>query len=114
MHIHYLEIVTPDVDALCAQYAQVHGVTFGHPDPQLGGARTAPLTGGGMLGIRGPLRENEPPVVRPYVLVDDIAAAVTAAADAGADIAVSSMELGEHGTCAIVVQGGIDCGLWQR
>ena len=113
MHIHYLEIVTPDVDALCAQYAHVHGVTFGEPDPNLGGARTTALTGGGILGIRGPLRENETPVVRPYMLVDDIAAAETAAAEAGAAVAVSAMELPGHGTCAIVIQGGIDCGLWQ-
>ena len=59
MQVHYLEIVTPDVDAICAQYSKVHGVTFGDPDPNLGGARTAKLTGGGMLGIRGPLRDNE-------------------------------------------------------
>lgn len=113
MHVHYLEIVTPDVDALCAQYATVHGVTFGDPDPNLGGARTAKLTGGGMLGIRGPLRESETPVVRPYALVDDIAASVTAAAHAGAVIALSPMDLPGHGMCAIVIQGGIECGLWQ-
>lgn len=113
MHVHYLEIVTPDVDAMCAQYSKVHGVTFGDPDANLGGARTAKLTGGGMLGIRGPLRDNETPVVRPYLLVDDIAASVTAAADAGAEIALSPMELPGHGTCAIVIQGGIEWGLWQ-
>ena len=113
MHVQYLEIVTPDVDAICAQYSKLHGVTFGVPDPNLGGARTAMLTGGGMLGIRGPLRDTEPPVVRPYMLVDDIAASVTAAAAAGAEIALPPMKLSGHGTCAIVVQGGIDCGLWQ-
>jgi uncharacterized protein len=114
MQIQYLEIVTPDVDALCAHYSKVHGVTFSDPDPNLGGARTAKLIGGGMLGIRGPLRDDETPVVRPYVLVDNIAASVTAAADAGAGIALPPMELPGHGTCAIVFQGGIECGLWQR
>ncbi len=89
-------------------------MTFGDPDPNLGGARTATLHGGGMLGIRGPLRDDETPVVRPYILVDDIAASVTAAADAGAEIALPPMELPGHGTCAIVIQGGIECGLWQR
>jgi len=113
MQVQYLEIVTPDVDAVCAQYSKVHGVTFGDPEPNLGGARTAKLTGGGMLGVRGPLRENETPVVRPYVLVNDIAAAVAAAADAGAKIALPPMALPGHGTCAIVIQGGIECGLWQ-
>ena len=113
IRVQYLEIVTPDADAICAQYAKVHGVTFGAPEPSLGGARTAKLTGGGMLGVRGPLRETETPVVRPYVLVDDIVASVSAAADAGAEIALPPLKLPGHGTCAIVIQGGIDCGLWQ-
>ncbi len=113
MKVQYLEIVTPNVDAVCAQFAKVHGVTFGDPEPNLGGARAAKLTGGGILGVRGPMRANEMPVVRPYMLVDDIAASVTAAADAGAEIALPPMKLPGHGTCAIVIQGGIECGLWQ-
>ncbi len=113
MQIQYLEIVTPNVDAVCLQYAKVHGVTFGDPEPNLGGARTAKLTGGGMLGVRGPLRATEMPVVRPYLLVDNIAASLTAAADAGAEIALPPLELPGHGTCAIVIQGGIEFGLWQ-
>lgn len=102
MQVQYLEIVTPNVDAICTQYTKVHGVTFGEPEPNLGGARTAKLTGGGTLGVRGPLRANEMPVVRPYLLVDDIAASVTAAADAGAEIALPPMKIPGHGTCAIV------------
>ena len=113
MQVQYLEIVTPEVDVLCDQYSTLHGVTFSAPDANLGGARTAKLNGGGMLGIRGPLRDTETPVVRPYLLVDDIEAAVSAAADAGAEVAIRSMELPGHGTCAIVIQGGIECGLWQ-
>ena len=113
MQVQYLEIVTRDVDGICAQYSKVCGVTFGDPDPNLGGARTAKLAGGGMLGIRGPLRESEMPVVRPYMLVDDIAASVAAAADVGAQIALPPTELAGHGSCAIVIQGGIDCGFWQ-
>lgn len=113
MKIHYLEIVTPDVESACALYGAVHNVTFGDPDPNLGGARTAALADGGMLGIREPLRDSEQPVVRPYLLVDDIQAAVDAAAQAGGDIALPPMELPGHGTCAIVLHGGIESGLWQ-
>lgn len=113
MKIHYLEIVTPEVDALCAQYATVHGLTFSEPDANLGGARTTKLADGGLLGIRGPLRDTETPVVRPYALVDDIQAAVAAAAESGAEIALPPMVIPEHGTCAIVIQGGIESGLWQ-
>jgi predicted enzyme related to lactoylglutathione lyase len=113
MQIQYLEIVTPDVDAICTTYSQIHGVTFSDGDANLGGARTAKLANGGLLGVRAPLRATEEPVVRPYVLVEDIAAAVATAADAGAVVALPPMEIAGHGTCAIVIQGGIESGLWQ-
>ena len=113
MTVHYLEIVTPEVDAVCDTYARVHGVAFGDGDAALGGARTAELAGGGMIGVRPPLRDDEEPVVRPYMLVPDLKAAVDAASESGADVAISSMKLGEHGTCAIVLHGGIDVGYWE-
>ena len=114
MQIHYLEIVTPDVDATCAAYAAAHDVRFGPPDAGLGNARTAPLPGGGLVGVRGPLRDTEQPVVRPYWLVNDIEAAVAAAVASGGVVAHPPMELPGHGTFAIYIQGGIDHGLWQR
>ena len=79
MKVHYLEIVASDVDAVCAAYEATHGIKFGSADPLLGGARTAPLPDGGSIGVRGPLRDTEAPVVRPYWLVDDIKAALDAA-----------------------------------
>lgn len=114
MQVQYLEIVTPESDALCKQYSAIHGITFSEPDANLGNARTAKLKDGGLIGIRGPLRENEPPTIRPYTLVEDLEKAVAAAADAGAEVALPQMELPGHGTIAIVIQGGIECGLWQR
>ena len=113
MKIQYLEIVTAEVEAVCKAYSQIHGVTFGEADPNLGGARTAKLANGGLLGVRGPLRETEEPVVRPYVLVEDIEASLAAAEDSGAKIALPPMEIAGHGTCGIFIQGGIECGLWQ-
>ena len=113
MKIHYLEIVTPDVEAACALYASMYRVTFGEAEPYLGGARTAKLDNGGMLGVRAPMRDTEQPVVRPYVLVEDIKASVEAAATSGAEIAMEPMEIPGYGQFAIVIQGGIDLGLWQ-
>jgi uncharacterized protein len=113
MPIHYLEIVTKQVDAVCATYAAANNVQFGEPDPALGNARTAALPGGGLVGVRAPLRATEEPVVRPYWLVDDIEAAVAAAVNAGGALALPPMEIPGHGTCAIYIQGGIDHGLWQ-
>lgn len=113
MQIQYLEIVTADVDGVCATYSRLHDVTFGARDQNLGGARTAKLANGGLLGVRAPLRDTEKPVVRPYLLVQDIQAAVDAAADSGAEVALPPMEIVGHGTCAVVIQGGIESGLWQ-
>lgn len=113
MQIQYLEIVTNEVDATCATCAKLHGVTFGAPDAGLGGARTAALSGGGKIGVRAPMHETETPVVRPYVLVDDIEAAALAAVEAGGEIAHPPMEIPGHGTFAIYIQGGVHHGLWQ-
>jgi predicted enzyme related to lactoylglutathione lyase len=113
MRIHYLEIVTKEVDAVCAAYTVANGVQFGEPDAGLGNARTAALPGGGMVGVRAPMHESEEPVVRPYWLVDDIQAAVAAAVEVGGEIAHPPMEIPGHGTFAIYIQGGIHHGLWQ-
>jgi predicted enzyme related to lactoylglutathione lyase len=114
MQTHYLEVVSKDVDGVCASYAAANGVEFGAPNPMLGGARTAPLASGGMVGVRGELRPGEAPVVRPYWLVDDIRASLDAAAKAGGQIAMEPMEIPGVGTFAIYVQGGNDHGLWQK
>ena len=113
MQVHYLEIVTNEVDAVCATYERLHGVTFGVGDAGLGNARTAPLPNGALLGVRAPMHETEMPVVRPYVLVDDVDAAAKAAEEGGGEIAHLPMEIPGHGKFAIFVQGGIHHGLWQ-
>lgn len=113
MKLHYLEIVTSDVDAVCAAYEAALGVIFGTADPLLGGARTAVRPDGSGIGVRGPLRDSEAPVVRPYWLVDDIEAALAAAAKQGAFVAHPPLEIPGKGTFAIYIQGNVDHGLWQ-
>lgn len=113
MKTQYLEIVTPDVDTVCAAYAAALNVAFTAAIPALGGARTALLDDGSRLGVRPPLRESELPVVRPYWLVPDIHAALAAATEAGAHVAVPPMPLPGYGTCAIYLLGGNEHGLWQ-
>jgi len=113
MKVQYLEIVTPDVDAVCTAYARLHGVSFSEPEAALGNARTASLSDGGVLGVRAPMHETEAPVVRPYILVDDIDAAVKAVQAAGGEIAHPPMEIPGHGLFSIFIQGGIHHGLWQ-
>jgi predicted enzyme related to lactoylglutathione lyase len=113
MKVHFLEIVTKDVDAVCDAYTAINGVQFGKPDARLGNARTTALSGGGMVSVRAPLRETEEPVVRPYWLVDDIKAAVDAAVKAGGELAMPPTEIPGVGTFAIYVHGGNDHGLWE-
>jgi predicted enzyme related to lactoylglutathione lyase len=113
MKIHYLEIVTPEVDGVCATYAAANGVRFGDPDPRLGNARTAAMPDGGMVGVRAPMHESEDPVVRPYWLVGDIETAFASALEAGAQEAHPPMEIPGLGIFAIFIQGGVHHGLWQ-
>jgi len=42
------------MDAVCAAYASAHNVHFGEPNAGLGNARTATLTGAGLVGVRTP------------------------------------------------------------
>ncbi len=113
MQIQYLEIVTPDVDAVCKTYENLLAVEFSEPEAGLGNARTAALAGGGLLGVRAPMHETEEPVVRPYLLVDDIDASARAATEAGGEIAHPPLEIPGHGKFAIYLLGGIHHGLWQ-
>lgn len=114
MQVYYLEIVTKEVDAVCAAYAGASGVKFGEPVGGLGNARTAAMPGGGWVGVRAPMRETEEPIVRPYWLVEDIKASVAAAQKAGGQVAMVPTEIPGYGTFAIYVQGGVDHGLWER
>ena len=102
-----------DVDAVCATCEKLHGVQFSEPVQGLGNARTAALADGGLIGVRAPMHPEEEPVVRPYLLVDDIRAATRAAQDAGALIAHPPLEIPGLGTFAIYIEGGIHHGLWQ-
>lgn len=114
MRVHYLEIVSLDVDAVCKVYESAHGVKFGAPDELLGGARTCKLPDDSIIGVRGPLRETEDPVVRPYWLVDDIGSAVSSVEAQGAKIAMPPMDIPGKGKFAIYILGSNEHGLWQR
>ena len=112
--VQYLEIVSDDVDALTALYERMHGLAFGPPDADLGQARVATWPDGSLVGIRKPLAAHEPPILRSYGAVDDIHAAVKHAEEHGAVVAYPPTRQGKRGTFAILIQGGVQHGLWQR
>lgn len=114
MAVHYVEIVSNDVDTLIALYQRMHGLSFGPPDPDLGQARVATQRDGTLVGIRKPLAVHEQPIVRSYLAVEDIQQAVKRAEEHGAMIAYPPTRQGQRGTFAIVIQGHVEHGLWQR
>ena len=113
MAVHYLEIVSDDVDTLTALYQRIHGLSFSHPDPDLGQARVATRADGTLVGIRKPLAAHEQPIIRTYLAVEDIQHAVKIAEDSGAFIAYPPTRQGQRGTFAIMIQGDVQHGLWQ-
>ena len=114
MAVHYLEIVSNDVDALTGLYQRVHGLSFGPPDTDLGQARVATQADGALVGIRNPLAAHEQPIMRTYIAVDDIEQAVRRAEESGATIAYPPTRQGNQGIFAILIQGALEHGLWRR
>ncbi len=113
MKIHYLEVVTDNVDITCTHYESIHSVSFGEPDVRLGNARVAELKGGSLIGIRATMSDQEKPVIRPYFLVSDIDAAIDLTLTMGAILLHPALEIPDLGQFAIYELGGIQYGLWQ-
>ncbi|MEA2145456.1 MAG: hypothetical protein QOG59_1043 [Solirubrobacteraceae bacterium] len=113
MAIHYLEIVSNDVETVTGLLESIHGLSFGPPDPDLGQARVATQADGAAIGIRKPLAAHERPITRTYFAVNDIQHAMKNAEESGAAIAYPPTRQGNQGTFAIVIQGDVEHGLWQ-
>ena len=91
-----------------------NGLSFGPPDPDLGQARVASQADETLVGIRNPLAAHEQPIMRTYLAVEDIEQATKKAEESGAMIAYPPTRQGNHGTFAIVIQGDLEHGFWQR
>lgn len=111
--VYYLEIVTPDIEAASAFYADAYGWSFEPEAPELGNARVATLPDGSLCGIRAPMRATELPILRTYLRVADVEAATARAEELGAVIALGPTELPGRGKIAIFLLGGIEQGIWQ-
>jgi predicted enzyme related to lactoylglutathione lyase len=114
MTVHYLEIVSDDVDGLTALYQRMYDLSFGPREAEMGQARVATRQDGTIVGIREPLAAHEEPIIRVYLEVEDIQQAVQQAEDSGATIAYPPTEQGAWGTFSIVIEGDLQHGLWQR
>ena len=114
MVVHYIEIVTNDVDGMLKLYGQSHGLSFGPADADLGHARVASRSDGTLVGVREPLASHETPTMRTYLAVDDIYEAVKCAEDVGATVAYPPTRQGSAGMFAIVIHDDVQHGLWQK
>ena len=114
MSVHYLEIVSSEVDKQCSALEAALGLSFGPPVADLGHAKVAEAPAGHRVGVRAPLADHEQPTLRAYLEVEDIAAAVGAAEAEGAIIAYPPTTQGDTGTWAIYILDGVQIGLWQR
>jgi predicted enzyme related to lactoylglutathione lyase len=111
--IYYLEIVTANAQSVSEFYASAYGWRFEPQAPELGNALVAILPDGSMCGIRAPMHEQEEPIVRTYLRVANIDAALKRASQLGATVALEPMEIPGRGKVAIYFIGGIEQGLWQ-
>lgn len=111
--LHYLEIVTPEVNQTADIYRSQFGWHFGEPIAELGNALVANLNDGSRCGIRAPMSPAESPKVRIYLRVDSIADHVRQLAQSDAEVLLDRMEIPGHGTIAIYQMGGVEHGLWE-
>jgi uncharacterized protein len=111
--VHYVEIVTDSVDEQCATLEAVHGFTFGPAVAEMGMARIAEGSDGSLIGVRAPLAPHDMLIVRTYLSVADIHAALQTSEAKGAIIAYPATEQGNTGTWAIYILDGTQHGLWQ-
>lgn len=111
--VYYFEVVTSDVAAVRKNFEATYDWTFRETGAELGHSLLAELPDGGRCGIRAPMREDETPIVRTYIAVDDVARAAAKAEAAGGVIALPPMKIPGHGNIAIYLLGGIEQGIWQ-
>ena len=108
----YVEVVTNEVEQVCAARERCHGWRFTQV-AALGNALVADLPDGSRYGVRAPMHGGEKPVTRTYVRVDDVERAAAEAEKAGGMVAVPPMDIPGQGKIAIYMLGGGEHGLWQ-
>ena len=113
MTVQFLQYVTPNVDTQVKAIEEATGLTFTGPVPEFGNAMVTDMPDGGKISVRAPMHATETPVIRPYLLTDDIARAVKDVTDAGAEMMHPPLEIPGQGTFAIYRLDGLEQGLWE-
>ena len=106
----------PDLDAVEAFYRDVLGWEIPEQEnsAQLGGYRRAKLGGRDVAGVSPRMEEGQPTVWMTYISVEDAAATLAKASEAGGQTIVEPIEVMELGTMAVFSDPtGAVCGIWQ-
>ncbi len=111
----WIELFTPDTDAAAAFYGRLFGWTATEPDEQYGGYRMFEREGRPVAGLmRKDASMPGPSTWSVYLATDDTAATVTKAREAGAQVVVEPMQVGDLGHMAMLVDpSGAAVGAWQ-
>jgi predicted enzyme related to lactoylglutathione lyase len=110
----WVDLMTSDIDKSTAFYGALFGWEAEPGDPQFGGYTNFTTAGERVAGVM-PAQPGDPSDVwSVYLKVDDAAATVQAAKDAGGTVYVDAMAVGDLGVMAVVADpGGASIGMWQ-
>jgi predicted enzyme related to lactoylglutathione lyase len=110
----WVDLSSPDVDASAKFYGDLFGWTADPGSPEFGGYRMLRNNGKMVAGLGPIMNPGQPPVWTTYVSVDDAAATAAKAKQAGGQVLVEPMQVGDTGSMAILQDPtGAVVGLWQ-
>jgi len=110
----WVDLSSPDVDASVQFYGALFGWTADEGSPEFGGYRMLRSNGKMVAGVGPIMNPGQPPVWNTYVSVDDAAATSEKAKQAGGQVLMESMQIGDSGSMAMLQDPtGAVVGLWQ-
>ena len=110
----WTDLGSPDVDASVKFYGDLFGWTADPGSPEFGGYRMLRSNGKQVAGVGPLMNPQQPPAWTTYVSVDDAKATSEKSKQAGAQVLVETMQVGDAGSMAIIQDPtGAVFGLWQ-
>lgn len=113
----WVDLTAPDLDGAAKFYGELLGWdTSEAPDDDdaYGGYQLFEKDGNQVAGLMEPQDENQPPSWNVYIAVEDIEATMEKAKEAGGEVIVEPMDVGDQGRIAFFSDPtGAALGLWQ-